>query len=72
MEMLYCQFYPQANERTLHQLYISTVRPHLEYAAPVWDPHLRKDQDLLENTRKFAFKVCLKLKPAAGTKDTLS
>ena len=32
----------------------------MEYAAPVWDPHLRKDQDLLESTQKFACKVMTK------------
>ena len=33
------------------------VWPHMEYAAPVWDPHLRKDQDLFESTQKFASKM---------------
>ena len=32
----------------------------MEYAAPVWDPHLRKDQDLLESTQKFTCKVMTK------------
>jgi len=32
----------------------------MEYAAPVWDPHLRKDQDLLESTQKFACKMMTK------------
>ncbi len=58
--VLYRRFYQHADERTLRQLYISIVRPHLEYAAPVWDPHLRKDCELLEHTQKFAFKICTK------------
>ena len=35
-----------ANQETLLQLYVSIVRPHMEYAAQAWDPHLKKDQDL--------------------------
>ena len=33
----------------LLQLYLSLVRPHTEYAAPVWDPHLLSDINSLEN-----------------------
>ena len=58
--LLYRRFYQHADQQTLHQLYISIVRPHMEYAAPVWDPHLRKDQDLLESTQKFACKMMTK------------
>ena len=32
----------------------------MEYAAPVWDPYVRKDQDLLESTQKFACKMMAK------------
>ena len=32
----------------------------MEYAAQVWDPHLKKDQDLLESTQKFACKMITK------------
>ena len=45
--LLYRQFYQRANQETLLQLYVSIVRPHMEYAAQVWDPHLKRDQDLL-------------------------
>ena len=36
------------------------MRPHLEYAAPVWDPHLQKDIDKLEKVQKFALRMCTK------------
>ena len=42
------------------KLYISLVRLHTEYASIIWDPHLSKDILALENTQKFALRVCLK------------
>ena len=33
------------------------VRPHLEYAAPVWSPHLVRQKELLENVQKRATKL---------------
>ena len=39
------------------QLYLSLVRPSLEYASQVWDPHLSKDVEALENTQKFALRI---------------
>ena len=30
-------------------LYVSMVRPHLEYAVSVWNPYIRKDIDKLES-----------------------
>ena len=36
---------------------ISIIQPDMEYAAPVWDPHVKKDQNLLESTQKFACKM---------------
>jgi len=36
------------------------IRPHLEYAAPVWDSFTASNINKLENTQKFALKVCTK------------
>ena len=48
---MYRKFY-HTSTPTLLQLYkASCIWPHLEYAAPVWDP---------ENVQKFALKVCTK------------
>ena len=33
------------------------VRPHLEYAAPVWSPHLNKHKELIENVQRRATKL---------------
>ena len=38
-------------------LYTSFVRPHLEYANPVWSPHLRKQIRMLENVQERATKL---------------
>ncbi len=57
--ILYRRFYGYSNSSTLQQLYLSYVRPHLEYAAPVWDPHhaLQVHTESLERVQKF---VCAK------------
>ena len=31
--------------------YLILVRPILEYASPVWDPHLVKDRDQIEKVQ---------------------
>ena len=59
--LLYRRFYMQSNEQTLCQLYLSLVRPHLKYAAPVWSPYLHKDINMLERTQQFASKMCTKI-----------
>ena len=56
----YRRFYGHSDVATLHQLYVSLVRPHLEYAAPVWSPYLQKDIAMLEKTQQFASRICTK------------
>ena len=46
-----------ANSDTLVYLYTTLVRPHLEYACPVWAPYTHKDIELLESVQKFACKM---------------
>ena len=41
-------------------MYSVLLRPHLESAAPIWDPNLIKGTTKLENVQKFALKMCLK------------
>ena len=55
--LLYRRFYQFCNSDVLQQLYISLVRPHLEYACHVWAPHTSKDIIELENVQKFACKM---------------
>ena len=54
------RFYQQSEPETLLRLYISLVRPHLEYASPVWSPYTIKDITLPENIQKFGCKLCTK------------
>ena len=42
-------------------LFISLVRPHLEYSVTVWYPLLKKDEDLIENVRPCASKMLPRL-----------
>ena len=58
--MLYRRFYRWATPRALTRLYLCLIRPHLEYAVPVWNPYLIKDIQKLESIQRFALKVCLK------------
>ena len=52
--------YTNAEPPALFQLYLSLIRPHLEYASDIWDPHLQKDKVLLENVQKFGLRICAK------------
>ena len=58
--LLFRQFYNYADPSTIRILYLTLIRPNLEYASEVWDPYLIRDRSLLENVQKFACKVCLK------------
>ena len=52
--MIYRKFYNRSHPHSLIRLYIALVRPHLDYACVIWDPHLKKDIDLLERVQMFA------------------
>jgi len=38
-------------------LYVSLLRPHLEYAVPEWNPYLKKEIDKLENIQHKATRL---------------
>ena len=39
----YWKFYQHSSTKTLKELHISFIRPHMEYATSVWDPHCIPD-----------------------------
>ena len=45
---------------TLFRLFLSLIRPHLEYASPVWSPYKSGEVQSIENVQKFALKICRK------------
>ena len=55
--LVYRRFYQDSSPDTLRALYITLVRPHLEYAAQLWDPHTHCDVNKLEGVQKFALRV---------------
>ena len=69
--LLYRRFYKYSSPNTLLKLYVSFIRPHLEYASAAWDPFLKKDIDLIEDVQKLALKVCLKSWNASYSNDLL-
>ena len=40
------------NPKLFSKLYMSLVRPILQYCSPVWSPHLKKDSAILEKVRR--------------------
>ena len=58
--MIYRKFYQNSSRETLLNLYISLIRPRLEYAAPVWDPSHQTLTQAVEKVQRFALKMCLK------------
>ena len=42
--------------------YVSLVRPHLEFAVPVWNPYMKKDIEKLENIQHRATRLAPNLR----------
>lgn len=55
--LLYRRFYHFSEPDALRQLYISLVRPHVEYACHVWAPSTSRDINAVESVQKFFCKM---------------
>jgi hypothetical protein len=44
------------------KLYVSLVRPHLEFASAVWNPYLEGDEKVLENVQRRAMRIPFSLR----------
>ena len=53
MGLIHCSF-SFLDCHVFKKLYITFVRPHLEYAQAVWAPHLMKHINIIENVQKRA------------------
>ena len=58
--IMYRKYYQHATPPTMLQLYLSCIRPDLEYAVPAWDPYQQCLINSLEAVQKFAMRVCTK------------
>ena len=45
------------DKNTFKYLFVTLVRPHLEYAQSVWSPHLAKHINMIENVQIRATKL---------------
>ena len=45
------------DEKMMKLLFVSLVRPHLEYAASIWNPYWQNDKDKLEKVQQRATRV---------------
>jgi hypothetical protein len=60
--MLRRTFKSWSNARTFKLLYTTFVRPHLEYAVPVWNALNKKDKNKIEKVQKLATKMVPQIK----------
>ena len=50
----------QEPSRVRYQIYRTVTLPKLDYCGAVWDPHLQKDINMLEDVHKFAARIITK------------
>ena len=71
--MFHRRFFSAMDADSCRQVYITYIRPHLEYACQVWDPHLRKYIIALESVslvdRRKYMKLCTMYKIVHGLTD---
>ena len=58
LALLYRKFQGCTDPISLFNLYITLVHPHLEYACEIWNPHLKRDINKIEQLQKFGLRRC--------------
>ena len=58
--LIYRRFYQFSSTESLFQMYISLVRPNLEYASQVWSPYKVGEITCIEGVQRFALRMCAK------------
>ena len=58
--LIYRRFYQFSSSESLLQMYISLVRPNVEYASQVWSPYRIGEVNSIESVQKFALRMCAK------------
>ena len=59
--ILYRKCYKNANNAAMLKLYLSCIRPELEYAATVWSPHQKSKLTLLNPFRNLHCEYVLRI-----------
>ena len=59
--------YKYMDKYTFKHLYKSLIRPHVEYASPVWSVRTKYNQDLLERVQRRATKIIPEIKHLSYT-----
>ena len=58
--IIYRTFNQYTSQSTLLKMYLATVRPLLEYASQLWDPHQKALINSLERVQKFGLRMSCK------------
>ena len=58
--LIYRRFYQFSSSESLLQMYLSLVRPNVEYASQVWSPYKIREVNSIESVQKFALRMCAK------------
>ena len=62
--LLFRHFSPHSSPSTIIKLYLSLVRPILEYGSIIWDPSSPTLSQSLDSVQRFALKIAAKFRPS--------
>ena len=62
--IIFRHFHPYSSASTIIRLYVSLVRPHLEYCSAIWAPSSPSLCHSIESVQNFALKLASKFRPS--------